>query len=147
MHSILPSTRGKVASGDSDMIRTEMAQKNAGLWIQYSALSLGRSCGTELLDNGGIATVLPARVTAAPRNTAHRNKEERTKGGDIVNMQEIFPERNEPSRQCTSRKDQKIPFPEFDEKERAYTFQSTAGIHVLKNECPGKKRNMYTRDI
>jgi len=55
-------------------------------------------------------------------------------------MMEIAPERSEPFNRCMSSNYKNIPFLEFDEKERAYKFRIAAGIHVLKNECPGKKR-------
>ena len=79
MHSILPETRGIMVTGGSDRIQSELAQKNAGLWIQYSALSIGCSCGTGLLDNGGLATV-PAGVTENRRNTAGPVQGETTEG-------------------------------------------------------------------
>jgi hypothetical protein len=80
MHSLLPATRGIMTGKGSDPMLTEMAQKNAGLWIQYSALSLGRSCGTELLDNGGIATV-PVCVSESPQKTTAPEYEEWAEGG------------------------------------------------------------------
>ncbi len=79
MHSVLPTNRGIMARGGSDHMQTEMAQKNAALWIQYSALSISRSCGTKLLDNGGIAAVL-TNLTGPPGSLQHRNKEEWTDG-------------------------------------------------------------------
>jgi hypothetical protein len=57
IHNYLPVRRRE----GSDMKYEEMTQKNAALWIQYSSLSIGRSNGTELLDNGGYATV-PVRM-------------------------------------------------------------------------------------
>ena len=79
MHSIIPATKGILAIEGSDSAKREIAQKNAGLRIQYSALFIGRSCGTELLDNGGLA-VIPASETVVPRNTAGQVQGERTKG-------------------------------------------------------------------
>ena len=57
----------------------ELTQKNRALWIQYSSLSIGRSHGTELLDNGGYATV-PVRLADAPRNAAGQAQGERAEG-------------------------------------------------------------------
>ena len=60
------------------MKEEEMAQKNAALWLQYSSLSLGRSSGTELLDNGGYARA-PEKKTDTPRNVAvpeHKDRDE-----------------------------------------------------------------------
>jgi hypothetical protein len=53
------------------MKEKELAQKNAALWIQYSCLSIGRSSGTKLLDNGGYATV-PVSGKDTPRNVSDR---------------------------------------------------------------------------
>jgi len=61
------------------MTDKELAQKNAALWLQYSALSIGRSRGTELLDNGGYATV-PVCGKDAPRNVAKRVNDEMDTG-------------------------------------------------------------------
>ncbi|MDO9035904.1 MAG: hypothetical protein Q7U51_11960 [Methanoregula sp.] len=61
------------------MKENELAQKNSALWIQYSSLSTGRSSGTELLDNGGYATV-PRSGKDAPRNVADRVNDEMTLG-------------------------------------------------------------------
>jgi len=57
-------------------------------------------------------------------------------------MMEITPERSCPFKQCTSPNLQNLPFFDFDEKERAYKIRNEVGIHVLKNECPGKKRKL-----
>lgn len=69
MYSFIPVIKGIAAVEGADRERTEMALKNAALWIQYSALSIGRSDGTELLDNGGLATV-PDTGDDAPPDTA-----------------------------------------------------------------------------
>jgi hypothetical protein len=61
------------------MEEKELAQKNAALWIQYSSLSIGRSSGTELLDNCGYATV-PVSGKDTPRNLADRINDEMTVG-------------------------------------------------------------------
>ena len=50
------------------------------------------------------------------------------------------PERSDSLKQYSPTKIQNLPFFDFDEKERAYKLRIEAGIHVLKNECPGKKR-------
>jgi len=55
-------------------------------------------------------------------------------------MMENPPERSDTYKQCTPINFQNLPFFDFDEKERAYKLRIEAGIHVLKNECPGKKR-------
>jgi hypothetical protein len=57
-------------------------------------------------------------------------------------MMEITPERSEPFKRCTSSNIQNFPFFDFDEKERAYKLRFESGVHVLKNECPGKKRKL-----
>jgi hypothetical protein len=57
-------------------------------------------------------------------------------------MMGISPEMSDPLKQCTLTKFQNIPFFDFDEKERAYKLRIETGIHVLKNECPGKKRKL-----
>ena len=44
-------------------------QEVAALWMHYSYLSVGRSGGSDLLDNGGYATA-PAQRTEAPGNSA-----------------------------------------------------------------------------
>ena len=61
------------------MEEKELAQKNAALWIQYSSLSIGRSSGTKLLDNGGYATV-PVCGKDTPRIGANREIDEMTVG-------------------------------------------------------------------
>jgi len=61
------------------MKEKELAQKNAALWIQYSNLSIGRSSGTELLDNGGYAAA-PVSGKDDPRNVADREIDEMTVG-------------------------------------------------------------------
>ena len=61
------------------MKENELAQKNAALWIQYSSLSIGRSSGTEILDNGGYATVHVSRKHE-PRNPADRVIDKMTVG-------------------------------------------------------------------
>jgi len=61
------------------MKENELAQKNAALWIQYSSLSIGRSSGTEILDNGGYATV-PVRMTNGSQNTAGQEHKEMVGG-------------------------------------------------------------------
>ena len=61
------------------MKEKELAQKNAALWIQYSSLSIGRSSGTELLDNGGYATV-PVSGKEEPQNLADRVNDKMTMG-------------------------------------------------------------------
>jgi hypothetical protein len=77
MNSIIPATKGIVVVEGSDRGQMEMALKNAALWIQYSSLSIGRSCGTELLDNGGLA-IVPDIRNDAPRNTAGQEYGEMT---------------------------------------------------------------------
>jgi hypothetical protein len=57
-------------------------------------------------------------------------------------MMETTPERSGLFKQCTSSNIQNLPFFDFDEKERAYKLRIAAGIHVLRNECPGKKRKL-----
>ena len=61
------------------MTDKELAQKNAALWLQYSALSIGRSSGTELLNNGGYATV-PLKMANGSKNTAGQEHKERAEG-------------------------------------------------------------------
>lgn len=81
MHSIIPATKGIVAIEGSDRRQMEMALKNAALWIQYSSLSIGRGCGTELLDNGGLS-IVPDIRTNALRNTA--DQVYRVVSGEVV---------------------------------------------------------------
>lgn len=57
-------------------------------------------------------------------------------------MRDIFPQSSDPLKQCTPKKFQSLPFFDFDEKERAYKLRIEAGIHVLVNKCPGKKRKL-----
>jgi len=57
-------------------------------------------------------------------------------------MMEISPEWSEPFKRCTSSNIQNLPFFDFDEKERVYKLRIEAGIHVLLNECPGKRRRL-----
>lgn len=57
-------------------------------------------------------------------------------------MNIISPKRSDLFKQSMSAKYQTTPFLEFDEKERAYKLRIDEGIHVLKNECPGKKRKL-----
>ncbi len=64
------------------MKEKELAQKNAALWIQYSSLSIGRSSGTEILNNGGYATV-PVIMANGSQNTAGQEHKERVRG-DII---------------------------------------------------------------
>jgi hypothetical protein len=64
------------------MKKKELAQKNAALWIQYSSLSIGRSSGTEILNNGGYATV-PVRMANGSQNTAEQEHKEMVRGGSI----------------------------------------------------------------
>ena len=61
------------------MKEKEIAQKNAALWIQYSSLSIGRSSGTEILDNGEYAAA-PVSGKDTPRNVADRVNDEMTVG-------------------------------------------------------------------
>jgi hypothetical protein len=79
MYSILPATKGIMAVERSDPVQREIVHKNAALWIEYSALSIGRNCGTELLENGGIA-IVPACVAETPHNTSGQKLEGWTEG-------------------------------------------------------------------
>ncbi len=69
MNSIIPETQGIVTIEGLDREQKEKARRNAALWIQYSCLSIGRIYGTELLDNGGLATVT-SEVSVACHTTA-----------------------------------------------------------------------------
>ena len=77
MSTIIMAIKG--TGEEPDMNEKEIAQKNAALWIQYSSLSIGRSSGTELLDNGEYAAA-PVSGKDTPRNVADRVNDEMTVG-------------------------------------------------------------------